>query len=235
MLQTQNVVVVPSHDGTTYPNYSKKSSLVLGIFHLVIVFVLFIMSIVGVALATAATNRSSLVFPMIGCALYLAAGICAVVAGCNGKRGVVIASTVLNIICAVIAVIYVIIMVIAIAALHALLATTNHSYYIQGNYNSSTTASHAAIKVLLGVFYVIFFVYLAQAVITIWTSAIGCSVTCCGSNNQTQPPVVMTTTSGAPVVVPMHGQQIVQTSYAPPNYDHQAGGYNPGAGMPLKQ
>ena len=66
---TQNVVVVPGYDGSTYPNYAKKSSLALGIFHLVIVFVVFVASVVGESLATANTPTTSLVFPMIACAL----------------------------------------------------------------------------------------------------------------------------------------------------------------------
>ena len=53
---------------------------------------------------------------------------------------------------------------------------------------------------------------------------------------QTNPPVVVTTT-GAPVVVAIHGQPMQPPSYGydQPNYDDQAGGYNPGAGMPPKQ
>ena len=62
---TQNVVVVPSHDGSTYPNYSKKSSLVLGSVHLVGAFVVFILSVVGVALMGPDGPKGSLVFSMI--------------------------------------------------------------------------------------------------------------------------------------------------------------------------
>ncbi|KAK2181140.1 hypothetical protein NP493_409g02034 [Ridgeia piscesae] len=214
---TQNVVVVPGHDGSTYPNYSKKSSMVLGIFHLVILFVAFVACVVGIALVNLDGQKGSLIISMVGSAVYVAAGICAVVGGCNAKRGVVIASTVLNIICSVLAVINVITFMIAIVALHAALGGTRP--VISDEYDTT----------ILAICYVLFFVFLAQAVITIWTSAIGCSVTCCGATNQTNPPIVVT---GAPVVVPMHGEQMQQTSYG---YDQPADGYNPGAGMPPKQ
>ena len=66
---TQNVGVVPGHDGSTYVNYAKKSSTVLGSFHLVDVFVIFVASVVGVTLVDPEGPKGSLVFSMICSAL----------------------------------------------------------------------------------------------------------------------------------------------------------------------
>ena len=49
-MTTQNVTVV-QHDQSTYPTYSKGMSTCLGVFHLVTIFVLFLLSMVGVFVA----------------------------------------------------------------------------------------------------------------------------------------------------------------------------------------
>ena len=66
---TQNVGVVPGHDGSTYPNYSKTSSLGLGIFHVVIVFEVLIASVIGLALVEPGGPKGALEFSMICTAL----------------------------------------------------------------------------------------------------------------------------------------------------------------------
>ncbi|KAI0232003.1 hypothetical protein LSAT2_017654 [Lamellibrachia satsuma] len=82
-------------------------------------------------------------------------------------------------------------------------------YYRSNNSDLYTTA--------LVILYLALFIYLAQAIVSIWLSAIGCSVSCCGSNNpQVNQPVAV----AAPAMAPMHvvqpmqqGPYVVQGAY----------------------
>ncbi|KAI0218254.1 hypothetical protein LSAT2_030026 [Lamellibrachia satsuma] len=94
---TQHVIVA-SQEGM-YPNYAKSSSMCLGIFHLIISAVLFAISIAAVAiLNNYGSTKRSMVSTLVFTVLYVAAGICAIVAGRNQKRSVVIAYIVLSLV-----------------------------------------------------------------------------------------------------------------------------------------
>ncbi|KAI0229244.1 hypothetical protein LSAT2_020325, partial [Lamellibrachia satsuma] len=91
----------------------------------------------------------------------------------------------------------------------------------------------------LVILYMGLFIYLAQAVVSIWLSVIGCSISCCGSHTtQVNQPVAMTAPAMAPmdVVQPMQqGPYVVQGAY--PAYQPQ-GAYpinQPQGAYPMNQ
>ncbi|KAI0242577.1 hypothetical protein LSAT2_012539 [Lamellibrachia satsuma] len=112
----------------------------------------------------------------------------------------VIASMVLSIITSIVAICTVIALAVAISVLTS--ARTERKRYSSVYYRSEHSDLYTTALVIL---YMGLFVY--QAVVSIWLSAIGCSVSCCGSHStQVNQPVAMT----APAMAPMHVVQPMQ-------------------------
>lgn len=195
--------LIPSNDGK-YPKYKKTSSVILGICHFVTISAMVGISIAGVAMHDAIRweYAGPMAWNLVCCVLYVTTAVLVVVAGRTQKRGVVISSMVLSIITSVCAANMAVYSAIVVPVLRFRLSDSI-DYYYDDNYDSfrDLPDSDQDFRSALVLYCLMLIASLALTILSIWSSAIGCKVACCGDccGPQVNQPVIMLTAPVAPV------------------------------------
>ncbi|KAK2172047.1 hypothetical protein NP493_997g00017 [Ridgeia piscesae] len=183
-----NEALIPSTEGK-YPNYQKTSSTILGTCHIIIVVTLIVINSVGVSMHETLTwgVAGTMVWNLAWCGLYGITAAFVLVAGRSPRRGMVTTSMVLSIITAV----FNGCMTITCATMILNCAASvdydhdpdydhDHDHGDDYDYVNSMGYYKDQTRLIILFFSLNLVASVALTVVSIWSSALGCKVTCCG-------------------------------------------------------